>query len=60
MRKIVTEYTCDVCKCEVDESILIPKTIIFNNGIEVRLSNSYEDDVCIYCFREAVNSLIPN
>ena len=56
MRKQVTEYTCDVCGCEVDESIIMSDKIEFDKShVEVRLSMS--DDVCIYCFIKAVNKL---
>lgn len=56
MRKQVTEYSCDVCGCEVDENILIPKKIEFNqNPVEVKLET--EADICIYCFIRAVNKL---
>ena len=58
MRKQVTEYTCDVCGCEVDESILIPKTIYVLDAIEIDL-NTNEDDICVYCLIKAVNKLDP-
>lgn len=55
MRNQVTEYTCDVCGCEVDESILTPKVIHILDSIEVDIQ--VDDDICIYCFIKAVNKL---
>lgn len=62
MRKQVTEYTCDVCSCEVDESILMPSLIkckgFTDNFTNVEIDlNTNEADICIYCFIKAVNKL---
>jgi len=57
MRKQVTEYTCDVCGCEVDENILMPNIITFENKLKINLDLG--DDICIYCFIKAVNKLDP-
>jgi hypothetical protein len=61
MRKQVTEYTCDVCGCEVDESILIPNVIEFGNHksdlVDIEIDLEASGDVCIYCFIKAVNKL---
>lgn len=61
MRKLVTEYTCDVCGCEVDESIIIPEFIdgLGKTSITVELKPNSEADICIYCFIKAVNKLDP-
>lgn len=55
MKREVIEYTCDVCDCEVDESILIPKVINLIDSIKVYLT--VDDDICIYCLIKAVNKL---
>lgn len=57
MRKQVTEYTCDVCGGEVDESIIIPTLLTFERKLEMSLQT--DDDICIYCFIKAVNKLDP-
>lgn len=62
MRRQVTEYTCDICGCEVDESILIPKEITFRppDGVYTVKLVPYDDyDICIYCFIKAINKLDP-
>jgi len=57
MKREVIEYTCDICQCEVDKSIIIPKVLELDRSYTIKLDT--DNDICVYCFIKEAKKLDP-